>query len=80
MKQEEKRKEKRNIILMKREVKYIYIYIYIFFFCLALMNSAHLSIDVHCSNGAKKNRFSSTAGAYFLVFEEPKNTNIAPLL
>ena len=52
----------------------------IIFFCLALMNSAHLSIDVHCSNGAKKNRFSSTAGAYFLVFEEPKNTNIASLL
>ena len=75
MKREEKRKEKRNIILMKREVKYFF-----FFFCLALMNSAHLSIDVHCSNGAKKNRFSSTAGAYFLVFEEPKNTNIAPLL
>ena len=53
---------------------------FFFFFCLALMNSAHLSIDVHCSNGAKKNRFSSTAGAYFLVFEELKNTNIAPLL
>ena len=23
------------------------------FFCLVLMNSAHLSIDVHCRNGAK---------------------------
>ena len=32
------------------------------FFFLALMNNAHLSIDVHCSNGAKKNRFSSTVG------------------
>ena len=30
-------------------------------FFLALMNSAHLSIDVHCSNEVKKNRFSSTA-------------------
>ena len=29
--------------------------IYIFF-NLALMNSAHLSIDVHCSNGAKKKK------------------------
>ena len=48
----------------------------IFFFCLALMNSAHLSIDVHCSNGAKKNKFSSIAGACFLVFEELKNTDI----
>ena len=35
-------------------------YIYNFFF-LALMNSAHLFIDVHYSNEAKKeNRFSST--------------------
>ena len=25
-----------------------------FFFFLALMNSAHLSIDVHCRNGNKK--------------------------
>ena len=32
-------------------------------FFLTLMNSAHLSIDVHCSNGAKKYRFSSTTGA-----------------
>ena len=30
-------------------------------FFLTLMNSAHLSIDVHCNNGAKKYRFSSTA-------------------
>ena len=29
------------------------------------MNSAHLSIDVHCSSGAKKNGFSSTARASF---------------
>ena len=29
----------------------IKIYIYIFF---ALMNSAHLFLDVHCSSGAKK--------------------------
>ena len=70
----------------EREEKYYFnekgskIIFFFFFFCLALMNSAHLSIDVHCSNGAKKNRFSSTARAYFLVFEEPKNTNIAPLL
>ena len=34
-------------------------------FFLALMNSAHLSLDVHCSSGAKKNRFSSTVGASF---------------
>ena len=34
-------------------------------FFLALMNSAHLFIDVHCSSGVKKNRFSSTAGASF---------------
>ena len=26
----------------------------IMFFFLALMNSAHLSIDVHCSSGGKK--------------------------
>jgi len=30
------------------------------------MNSAHLFIDVHCSSRAKKNRFSSPAGACFL--------------
>ena len=35
-------------------------------FFLALMNSAHLFIDVHCISGAKKNRFSSTAGTCFL--------------
>ena len=35
-------------------------------FFLALMNSARLSIDVHCSNGVKKNRFSSNVGACFL--------------
>ena len=34
-------------------------------FFLALMNSAHLFIDVHCSSGVKKKRFSSTAGASF---------------
>ena len=32
-------------------------------FFLALMNSAHLSIDVHCNNGANKNRFNSIAAA-----------------
>ena len=37
------------------------------------MNSAHLFIDVHCSNGGKKNRFSSTTRACFLMFEELKN-------
>ena len=36
------------------------------------MNSAHLSIDVHYSNGAKKNRFSFTAGCLILEFEELK--------
>ena len=40
---------------------------FFFFFCLALSYNAHLSIDVHCSNGAKKKkRFSSTTGAFFL--------------
>ena len=34
-------------------------------FFLALMNNAHLSIDVHYSSGAKKNRFSSTTRASF---------------
>ena len=31
-----------------------------FFFGLALSYRAHLFIDVHCSNEAKKNSFSST--------------------
>ena len=35
------------------------------FFFLALMNSTHLSIDVYCSNEAKKNRFSSITGVSF---------------
>ena len=34
-------------------------------FFLTLMNNAHLSIDVHCSNGAKIFRFNSTAIASF---------------
>ena len=29
------------------------------------MNNAHLFIDMHCSNGAKKNKFSSTAETSF---------------
>ena len=34
---------------------------------IALMNSAHLFLDVYCSSGAKKKkRFSSTAEACFL--------------
>ena len=41
---------------------------FLFFFCLALNYSAHLSIDVHCSNEAKKNKYSSTATCFFLVF------------
>ena len=41
----------------------------IIFFCLALMNSAHLFIDVHCSSGAKKNRFSSIVAAWFFVIK-----------
>ena len=53
----------------KREREAFYYFNYrpnkIIYFFLALMNSAHLSIDVHCSSGAKKNRFSSTAGASF---------------
>ena len=40
----------------------------LFSFCLALSYSAHLSIDVHCSNEAKKNTFSSTVAWLFLVF------------
>jgi len=31
-----------------------------YFFCLALNYNAHLSIDVHCSNEAKKNSLNST--------------------
>ena len=42
------------------------------------MNSAHLFIDVHCSNGAKNYRFSSTAVSMILGFEELKYSNIAP--
>ena len=34
-------------------------------FFLALVNSVHLSIDVHGNSGAKKNRFSSIDGASF---------------
>ena len=37
----------------------------IIFFFLALMNNAHLFIDVHCSSGAKKNKFSSTVRTSF---------------
>ena len=56
-----KKEEGESGIILITEQNNIYIYI----FCLALINSAYLSIDVHCSNGAKKNRFSSTAGAWF---------------
>ena len=38
----------------------------IIFFFFAFMNSAHLKIDVHYSNGAKIFRLSSTAAARFL--------------
>ena len=41
---------------------------FFFFLCLALSYYAHLSIDVHCSNGAKKSKNSSTAACFFLVF------------
>ena len=58
------RERERDIILINRLIK-IYIYIYIFFFFFALTNSAHLFLDVHCSNGAKIFRFSSTARASF---------------
>ena len=37
----------------------------IIFFFLALMNNAHLFIDVHCSSGAKKKKFSSTVRTSF---------------
>ena len=54
---------------MKRNVQWIILIKPVeknnFFFFLALMNSANLSLDVHYSSGAKKNRFSSTAGASF---------------
>ena len=60
-----KDEERREARERERERKiYIYIYIYILMegrekfnkiiFFLALMNNAHLSIDTHCSNGAKK--------------------------
>ena len=47
---EKKKKKRENIFLMEGREKFNKI---IFFF-LALMNNAHLSIDMHCSNGAKK--------------------------
>ena len=52
MKKEEKperEKKKKKKFLMEGREKFNKI---IFF--LALMNNAHLSIDTHCSNGAKK--------------------------
>ena len=58
-----KDEERREARERERERK-IYIYIYFLMegrekfnkiiFFLALMNNAHLSIDTHCSNGAKK--------------------------
>ena len=39
-----------------------------FFVYLVFSYSAHLSIDVHCSNEAKKNKYSSTTTCFFLVF------------
>ena len=57
------------IILIHPGVKYYY-------YCLALSYSAHLSIDVHYSNGSKKSKFSSTARACFLGVWGAKNTNM----
>ena len=57
-KPEREKESKRKYFLNERREKNLII----FFFFLTLMNSAHLSIDVHCSNRAKKNKFSSTAG------------------
>ena len=55
----EKKKEREYFLNERGERNLIYIYI------LALMNNAHLFIDVHCSNGVKKKkkRFSPTTGA-----------------
>ena len=44
------------------------------FYFLALSYSAHLSIDVHCSNEAKKNSYISTAVWLFLCFSGAKIT------
>ena len=57
---ERKRKKEKILFKWKRREKFNKILLLF----LALMNSAHLSIDVHCSDGAEKNRFSSTAGAW----------------
>ena len=51
----EREKERKKKKLMKEERNLIK------YFFLALSYSAHLSIDVHCSNEAKKNSYSSTA-------------------
>ena len=56
-KPEREKESKRKYFLNERRERNL-----IIFFFLTLINSAHLSIDVHCSNGVKKNRFSSTAG------------------
>ena len=57
-KPEREKESKRKYFLNERRERNL-----IIFFFLTLRNSAHLSIDVHCSNGVKKNRFSSTTGA-----------------
>ena len=59
----ERKRKKEKIFLNERGERNLIKNIYIYIYFLALMNSAHLSIDVHCSDGAEKNRFSSTAGA-----------------
>ena len=46
------------------------------FFFLSLMNSAHLSINVHCSSGAKK-KIDLAPWSIILVFVELKFSNIA---
>ena len=57
-KPEREKERKRKYFLNERGERYL-----LNFFFLVLSYSAHLSIDVRCSNGAKKNRFSSTVGA-----------------
>ena len=62
----EKEKQINNILIGSENKK--------LFYFLALSYSAHLSIDVHCSNEAKKNSYISTAIWLFLCFSGAKIT------
>ena len=65
---EREREREREARVTERERHFYYFNHWpnkIIFFFLALMNNAQLSIDVHCSSGVKKKRFSFTAGTSF---------------